>query len=380
MRKELWKGNEAIAEAAVRAGVDAYFGYPITPQTELLEYLSERMIDLGRVFLQAESELGAINMVYGAACTGARAMSSSSSPGISLMQEGLSYIAASEVPCVLVDVMRGGPGLGNLAPTQGDYFQLTKGGGHGDYHPIVLAPWSVQEAADLTYRAFDLAEKYRTIVIIALDGTIGQMMEPVAMPPMRVVEKNDRGWELTGAIGRERRFISTLFLQPEELEAVNHRLQENDAAIRRDEVRYAESFTDDADLVVVAFGSAARIVQTAVKEARARGIRVGLFRPISVYPFPTAPLADLAGRINRFLVVELNAGQMLEDVRLAVGSDVSVKFFGKMGGLVPMPDQVLAQIEAFAPKPSREAEGEYFGDWRDEEFPDDMLVIEAEIS
>ncbi len=380
MTKELWKGNEAIAEAAVRAGLEAYFGYPITPQTELLEYLSARMVDLGRVFLQAESELAAINMVYGAACAGARAMSSSSSPGISLMQEGLSYIAASEVPCVLVDVMRGGPGLGNLAPTQGDYFQLTKGGGHGDYHPIVLAPWSVQEAAGLTYGAFDLADKYRTIVIIALDGNIGQMMEPVEMPPMRVVEKRDRGWELTGATGRERRFFSTLFLQPEELEVLNRRLQEMDAAIRSAEVRYAESFTDDADLLVVAFGSAARIVQTAVKEARARGIRVGMFRPISLYPFPTAPLAELAERVNRFLVVELNAGQMLEDVRLAVGSDVSVKFLGKMGGLVPMPDEVLAQIEDFAPNPGREAKGEYFGNWGREEFPDDMSVIESELS
>ncbi len=380
MSKELWKGNEAIAEAAVRAGLEAYFGYPITPQTELLEYLSARMVDLGRVFLQAESELAAINMVYGAACAGARAMSSSSSPGISLMQEGLSYIAASEVPCVLVDVMRGGPGLGNLAPTQGDYFQLTKGGGHGDYHPIVLAPWSVQEAADLTYGAFDLADKYRTIVIIALDGNIGQMMEPVEMPPMRVVEKKDRGWELTGAIGRERRFFSTLFLQPEDLEVLNRRLREMDAAIRSAEVRYAESFADDADLLVVAFGSAARIVQTAVKEARARGIRVGMFRPISLYPFPTAPLAELAERVNRFLVVELNAGQMLEDVRLAVGSDVSVKFLGKMGGLVPMPDEVLAQIEDFCPKPRREAKGEYFGNWGREEFPDDMSVIESELS
>ncbi len=380
MTKELWKGNEAIAEAAVRAGLEAYFGYPITPQTELLEYLSARMVDLGRVFLQAESELAAINMVYGAACAGARAMSSSSSPGISLMQEGLSYIAASEVPCVLVDVMRGGPGLGNLAPTQGDYFQLTKGGGHGDYHPIVLAPWSVQEAADLTYGAFDLADKYRTIVIIALDGNIGQIMEPMEMPPMRVVEKKDRGWELTGATGRERRFFSTLFLQPEELEVLNRRLQEMDAAIRSAEVRYAESFTDDADLLVIAFGSAARIVQTAVKEARARGIRVGMFRPISLYPFPTAPLAELAERVNRFLVVELNAGQMLEDVRLAVGSDVSVKFLGKMGGLVPMPDEVLAQIEDFAPKPRHEAKGEYFGNWSQEEFPDDMSVIESELS
>lgn len=380
MTKELWKGNEAIAEATVRAGAEAYFGYPITPQTELLEYMSARMIDLGRVFLQAESELAAINMVYGAACAGSRVLSSSSSPGISLMQEGLSYIAASQVPCVLVDVMRGGPGLGNIAPTQGDYFQLTKGGGHGDYHPIVLAPSSVQEAADLSYGAFELAEKYRTIVIIALDGNIGQMMEPVEMPPMRVFEKRDRGWELTGAIGRERRFITSLFLQPEELEAVNRALQDKDAAIRRDEVRYEEQGMDDAELVLVAFGSAARIAQTAVKDARALGIRVGIFRPISLYPFPTSALAGIAERVNRFLVVEMNAGQMLEDVRLAVGSDVSVKFFGKMGGMVPMPDEILAEIKSFAPQSGRVSTGSYFGDWRGEELAEDMSVVEAEIS
>lgn len=380
MSKELWKGNEAIAEAAVRAGLEAYFGYPITPQTELLEYLSARMVDLGRVFLQAESELGAINMVYGAACAGARTMSSSSSPGISLMQEGLSYIAASGVPCVLVDVMRGGPGLGNIAPTQGDYFQLTKGGGHGDYHPIVLAPSSVQEAADLTYSAFDLADKYRAIVIIALDGTIGQMMEPMEMPPMCSIEKRDRGWELTGAVGREPRAITSLFLHPEELEAVNRALQEKDAAIRSEQVRYEESFMADADLAVVAFGSCARIAQTAIKEARAQGVRVGLFRPISLYPFPTVPLAEIAERINRFLVVEMNAGQMLEDVRLAVGSDVSVKFYGRMGGLVPMPDEILGQILSFAPKPRRQAEGRELRDWRGEDFPDEMLTVEAEIS
>src|SRR5512136_1495604 len=212
MAKELWKGNEAIAEAAIRGGVEAFFGYPITPQTELLEYMSARMPELGRTFLQAESEVASINMVYGAACGGARAMSSSSSPGISLMQEGLSYIAASQVPCVLVDVMRGGPGLGNIAPSQGDYFQLTKGGGHGDYHPIVLAPASVQEAADLMYQSFDIAERYRHVVIIAADGNIGQMMEPVQLPPPHEIEKRDRGWELTGAIGRKRRIISSIYL------------------------------------------------------------------------------------------------------------------------------------------------------------------------
>jgi 2-oxoglutarate ferredoxin oxidoreductase subunit alpha len=296
MAKELWKGNEAIAEAAVRAGLEAYFGYPITPQTELLEYLSRRMPELRRVFLQAESEVAAVNMVYGAAVSGARAMSSSSSPGFSLMQEGLSYIAASQVPAVIVDVMRGGPGLGNIAPTQADYFQLVKGGGHGDYFPIVLAPASVQEAADLTYHSFDIAEKYRCIVIIAADGNIGQMMEPVELPPMKKLEKKDRGWELTGAVGRERRTITSLYLQPEELDALNTRIRSTEEAINRNEVRYDSRFTDDADLIVVAFGTAARVAQTAVKEARERGMRVGLFRPISLWPFPSMPLAIVRAR------------------------------------------------------------------------------------
>jgi 2-oxoglutarate/2-oxoacid ferredoxin oxidoreductase subunit alpha len=345
MAKELWKGNEAIAEAAVRAGLEAYFGYPITPQTELLEYLSWRLPELKRIFLQAESEIAVVNMVYGAAVSGARVMSSSSSPGFSLMQEGLSYIAASEVPAVVVDVMRGGPGLGNIAPTQADYFQLVKGGGHGDYFPIVLAPASVQEAADLTYNAFDIAERYRCIVIIAADGNIGQMMEPVEMPPMKTLEKRDRGWELTGAQGRERRMITSLYLQPEELDALNTRIRTTEQAILKNEVRYDARFTDDADLVVVAFGTAARVAQTAVKEARARGMRVGLFRPITLWPYPSIPLTRLSERVDHFLVVEMSAGQMVEDVRLAVGSHPTVEFFGRTGGMVPMPDEVFEHIE-----------------------------------
>ncbi len=275
-------------------------------------------------------------------------MTSSSSPGISLMQEGLSYIAASQVPCVLVDIMRGGPGLGNIAPTQADYFQLTKGGGHGDYYPIVLAPASVQEAADLTYRAFDLAEKYRCIVIIAADGNIGQMMEPLELPPMRTIEKKDRGWELSGALGRERRFITSLYLQPEELDALNSEIRAKEKLIRENEVRYDTRWTEDADLIVVAFGSAARVAQSAVKDAQARGLRVGLFRPISLYPFPTLELARLSERVDHFLVVEMSAGQMVEDVRLAVGSHPTVEFFGRTGGMVPMPDEVLAQVERIA--------------------------------
>jgi 2-oxoglutarate ferredoxin oxidoreductase subunit alpha len=365
MTKTLWKGNEAIAEAAVRAGVQAYFGYPITPQTELLEYMAQRMTELNRVFLQAESEVAAVNMVFGAATTGARVMTSTSSPGFSLMQEGLSYIAASEVPAVVVNMMRGGPGLGNIAPSQGDYFQMTKGGGHGDYHPIVLAPASVQEAVDLTYHAFDLAEHYRCLVFIAADGNIGQMMEPVELPPLRDVKHHDSDWELTGALGRKRHIITSIGLQPTVLEQMNQRIQKKEAEIRAREVRYVEQLTDDADLIVVAFGTAARIAQTAVKEARARGLRVGLFRPVSLWPFPEATLAQLAPRVERFLVVELNAGQMIEDVRLAVGAHVAVKFFGRMGGCVPMPEDILAQIEAYAPAP-RHWTGQYFGNWRAE--------------
>ena len=344
MAVELWKGNEAVAEAAVRAGVEAYFGYPITPQTELLEYLARRMPALGRVFLQAESEVAAINMVYGAACAGARVMTSSSSPGVSLMQEGLSYIAASEVPCVIVDMMRGGPGLGNIAPSQADYFQLVKGGGHGDYHAIVLAPASVQEAVDLTYEAFDLSMTYRSIVVIAADGAIGQMMEPVEMPPMRHIEKQDRGWELTGALGRPRRIITSIGLQPAELEEMNLRIQAKQARIQQSEVRYSERWTEDADLVVVAFGTSARVAQSAVREARARGMRVGLFRPVSLWPFPEEALRRLSERVNKFLVVEMNAGQMVEDVRLSVaGAEVS--FFGKLGGFMPMTEEILHRIE-----------------------------------
>lgn len=349
--KELWKGNEAIAEAAVRGGLQAYFGYPITPQTELLEHLCKRMPDLGRAFVQAESELAAINMVYGAAVTGANAMTSSSSPGISLMQEGLSYIAASDVPMVLVDMMRGGPGLGNLSPTQADYFQLVKGGGHGDYHPIVFAPWSVQEAVDLSYQSFDIANAYRTIVIIAADGNIGQMMEPVVMPPMRELVPQDRGWELTGAKDRPRRKIISLQLQPEEMAHVNELIQNKQERIEQNEVRYAEQFVDDAELLVVAFGSAARIAATAIKHAREKGLKVGLFRPISLYPFPSSALAHRAFRARKVLVVELNAGQMLEDVKLAIGSNKMVDFFGRMGGVVPMPDEVQEAIENAYVKP-----------------------------
>jgi len=349
MARELLKGNEAMAEAAVRAGLQAYFGYPITPQTELLEHLARRMPELNRVFLQAESEVAAINMVYGAACTGVRVMTSSSSPGVSLMLEGMSYIAGSEVPCVIVDVMRGGPGLGNIAPSQGDYFQIVKGGGHGDYRPIVLAPATVQEAIDLTVLAFDLAEKYRTLVVVLADGNVGQIMEPAELPPLRpVAPPNGHGapaWALRGAEGRAKNVITSIYLQPEAEEAFNQKLQARLGVIQRNEVRYHEWAVDDAELVVVAFGTAGRVAQTAVKQARAKGLRVGLLRPISLYPFPGARLADLALSAQGFLVVEMNSGQMVEDVRLAVNGRAPVKFYGRMGGVVPLPDEVLGVIE-----------------------------------
>lgn len=359
MVKELWKGNEAIAEAAVRAGLEAYFGYPITPQTELLEYLAKRMPAEGRAFVQAESELAAINMVYGAAASGARAMTSSSSPGISLMQEGMSYIAASQVPCVVVDMMRGGPGLGNIAASQGDYFQLTKGGGHGDYHPVVLAPSSVQEAVDLMYQAFDIAEKYRCIVVIAADGTIGQMMEPVEMPPQLTIEKKDGGWQLTGAEGRERRIITSIGLLPAELEAIDLKVLASQAQAQANEVRYEERWLEDAELVVVAFGTSARVAQSAIKEARAEGIKVGLFRPISLWPFPEERIRAIARDARNFLVVEMNAGQMLEDVRMSVGYECNVRFFGKLGGFVPMPEEILAEIEMFYTPNGEHAPGQF---------------------
>jgi 2-oxoglutarate ferredoxin oxidoreductase subunit alpha len=344
----LMKGNEAIAEAAIRAGCDAYFGYPITPQTEVLEYMSRRMPELGRVFVQAESELGAVNMVYGAACTGARVMTTTSSPGYSLMQEGISYITLSFVPCVIVNIMRGGPGLGNIQPAQGDYFQMTKGGGHGDYHLLVLAPSTVQETVDLIIEAFDLADKYRQPITVIADGMIGQIMEPVAFPEMRIPERPDRPWALTGAKGRKKNVITSLFLGAQNLERENIRLQQIIHEIEANEVRYAEYMLDGAEIVVVAYGTAGRIVQTAVKQARAEGIPVGLFRPISMFPFPCARLDEIADSVRHILVVELSAGQMIEDVRLATHDRVPISFFGKMGGIVPLPEDVLDEIKKVA--------------------------------
>jgi 2-oxoglutarate ferredoxin oxidoreductase subunit alpha len=351
MVKELLKGNEAIAEAAVRAGLEAYFGYPITPQTELLEWLARRLPELGRTFMQAESELAAINMVYGAACTGTRVMTSSSSPGISLMMEGISYIAGTEVPVVLVDVMRGGPGLGNIAPSQGDYNQIVHGGGHGDFHPIVLAPASIQEAIDFTVEAFDLAEKYRAVVVVLVDGSIGQMMEPAELPPMQPIRETKPDWAVTGAENRERRILSSIYIDPEEEEQVNLKLLNRWNEIEANELRYKEYFMEGAELVVVGFGTAGRVALSAVRTAREEGIPVGLLRPITVSPFPYARITELTDLACGMLVVEMNSGQMLKDVQAAVGGKIPVEFYGRLGGMVPLPDEILAEIRRLCYEP-----------------------------
>jgi 2-oxoglutarate ferredoxin oxidoreductase subunit alpha len=344
--KELLKGNVAFAEAAVRAGCEAYFGYPITPQTEALEHMASRMPELGRVFLQAESEVAAINMVYGAACSGVRVMTSSSSPGVSLMMEAISYIAGSEVPAVLVDIMRGGPGLGNIAPSQGDYNQIVKGGGHGDYKSIVLAPATVQELIDFTYEAFDLAEKYRTLVIILADGSLGQMMEPAELPEMLPVRPRAQRpmWALTGAKDREPNIITSIYMDPVIEEEFNLKLLEKYKMIEQQEVRYREQELEDADIAVIAFGTAGRITQSTISIARREGIRVGLHRPISLFPFPYARVKEISHRVKSILVVEMNSGQMIEDVRLAVEGRVPVEFYGRMGGVIPLPDEILEEI------------------------------------
>lgn len=342
----LMKGNEALAEAAIRAGCKGYFGYPITPQSEVLEYLAEEGRQRGMVVMQVESELAAINMVYGAAGAGVRAMTSSSSPGISLMQEGLSYIASAELPCVVVNVNRGGPGLGTIQPSQGDYFQATKGGGHGDYHLIVLAPASVQEMADFMYDGFDLADKYRNPVMILADGALGQMMERVEF---RQYDSKDhepvKPWATTGKTpDRERNIITSLHIQPEKMEAINHTLQAKYQKVKENEVRYQLVHGDDAEILLVAYGLAARISHRAVELARHQGLPVGLLRPITLFPYPENILRELSEQVKGILVVEMNSGQMIQDVRLAVEGKVPVKFFGRMGGIIPSPEEVFQQI------------------------------------
>ena len=360
MAKELLEGNEAFAEAAVRVGLDAYFGYPITPQSEALEHLSKRLPELDRVFLQAESEVAAINMVYGAACAGARVMTSSSSPGISLMQEGLSYIACSEVPVVVVNVMRGGPGLGNIQPAQGDYFQAVKMAGHGDFHMIVLAPANVQELIDHVGLAFDLAEKYRTIAMVVADGSIGQMMEPAELPPMRPTRPyaERANWALTGARDRDSNVVTSLYLGAENLEEVNLRLQKKLERIAANEVRWKEYETEDADLLLAAFGTVGRICQSVVRDARDMGLKVGLLRPTTLWPFADNRIAELAEQVQGILVVEMNAGQMVEDVRLAVDGRCPVAFYGRMGGIIPLADEILPGVEKLAAEVSGREEAD----------------------
>ena len=346
---KLMKGNEAIAHAAVRYGVDGYFGYPITPQSEVLETLAELMPweTTGMTVLQAESEVAAINMVYGGAATGRAVMTSSSSPGVSLKQEGISYLAASELPALIVNVMRGGPGLGTIQPSQADYFQATKGGGHGDYHLIVLAPATVQEMADFVGLGFDLAFKYRTPAMILADGIVGQMMEKVVLPEPRKRRTEEEirqqcPWAATGKGDRKHRnVVTSLELDSAKMEENNLRFQRTYAEIAANEVRFAEYFTDDAEYLIVAFGSVSRICLKAIEDARAAGLKVGLLRPITLWPFPTAEVARLAQQVKGILTVELNAGQMIEDVRLATEGRVPVHHFGRMGGMIPNPAEVL---------------------------------------
>jgi len=348
MSRVLMRGNEAIAEAAIRSGLKCYFCYPITPQGELVEYMARELPKRGGVFLQAESEVAAINMVYGAAAAGVRAMTSSSSPGISLKQEGISYIAMARLPCVIVNMMRGGPGLGNIAPAQGDYFQSTKGGGHGDYHLIVLAPSTVPEAAELVRLAFELSDRYRVPAMILADGMIGQMMEPVELPePVEPEDIPPRPWAVTGAKGRPKNVITSFDLEPEGLKEMNLILQETYREIERNEVRWEEVETEDAELLIVAYGTMGRIAKTVVRLARQEGIKVGLLRPITLWPFPYEPVRELAERVRTVLTVELSAGQMWEDVRLAVEGRAETPFYGELGGVVPSPKRILEEVRKY---------------------------------
>ena len=344
----LMKGNEAIAEAAIRSGCRHYFGYPITPQTEVAAYMAKRMPKIDGVFLQAESEIASINMVYGAAAAGMRVMTSSSSPGISLMGEGLSYIAGSDVPAFVVNVQRGGPGLGGIQPSQSDYFQATRGGGHGDYHMIVLAPASVQEMASLTVKGFNLADKYSMIAMILADGTIGQMMEPISFEDVEV-EHYDKPWALTGTeCKRKHNIVNSLYLQPDVLEKKNFERYEKYKVVEASEALHESYLMDDADVCVVAFGIAARVAKNAVVAARGEGIKAGMIRPITLWPFPKQALSQAADQVKSFLSVELSMGQMVEDIQLATGCRRPVSLCNRVGGMIPSPDQVLASIRKAA--------------------------------
>ena len=344
--KVLMKGNEAIAEAAIKAGCRHYFGYPITPQTEIAAYMAKRMPKIDGVFLQAESEIAAINMVYGVSATGKRVMTSSSSPGIALKSEGLSYLAGADLPALVVNVQRGGPGLGGIQPSQSDYFQATKAGGHGDFRMIVLAPSSVQEMADLTIKGFDLADKYRMTSMILADGTMGQMMEPVEIKDDAEIKIYNKDWAVTGTeCKRKHNIVNSLFLKPDELEKYNFMRYERYAQIEENEVMYEEFMMDDAEICVVAFGIAARVSQNAIVEARKQGIKVGMIRPITLWPFPKKPLLAAADKVKKFISVELSMGQMLEDIELAIRCKKPVELCNRVGGMIPSPEEVLAKIK-----------------------------------
>jgi 2-oxoglutarate ferredoxin oxidoreductase subunit alpha len=351
--KRLMKGNEAIAEAAIRAGCTAYFGYPITPQNELTAYMAKHMLDRKRVFIQAESEVSAINMVYGAAAAGARAMTSSSSPGISLKQEGISYCCGADLPCVVVNIARSGPGLGGISPGQADYFQSTRGGGHGDYFHLVLAPKSVQEAADLTWEAFDLADQWRMPVMILADGLIGQMMEGVVLPENRSLDSLPKKDWAAGGQARGHRpanHVSSINLVPAELEVSVQERFKRYAIMKDSLVRYEEHEVEGAELVLVGYGTSARVALGALEMARELGIKVGLFRPITLWPFPVKRIAELAAQGKKFLAVEMSMGQMVEDVKLAANGKAEVNFYGRCGGMIPTEEEVLAEIRRILKK------------------------------
>ena len=342
--KVLMKGNEALAEAAIMAGCRHYFGYPITPQTEVAAYMAKRMPKIGGTFLQAESEIAAINMVYGVAAAGYRVMTSSSSPGIALKSEGLSYLAGADLPALVINVQRGGPGLGGIQPSQSDYFQATKAGGYGDFRMIVLAPASVQEMADLTVKGFDLADKYRVTSMILADGTMGQMMEPVSLNYGEPT-KYDKSWAVTGTeCARPHNIVNSLFLQPDELEKFNFTRYERYQQIEENETMYEEYMMEDAEICVVAFGISARVAKNAIVQARAEGIKVGMIRPITLWPFPKAPMLKAAEKVHTFISVEMSMGQMIEDIELAIRCRRPVKLCNRVGGMIPSPDQVYASI------------------------------------
>ena len=343
--RQLCKGNVAIVKGAILAGCRSFYGYPITPASEIAEAAALYIPQVGGTFLQAESEVAAINMVYGAAASGARVMTASSGPGLSLMQEGISYIAGAELPCVIVDIVRGGPGLGNIAPEQSDYFAMVKGGGHGNYRNIVLAPASVQEMADLTILAFELADRYRNPAVILADGFIGQMMEPLDLEYREIVNP-EKPWAVKGTAETRKNLVSSIFLEPDDLENHQRHLENKYKEVRENETRWELYDADDADILLVGYGITSRILRSAVEEARSQGQRVGLFRPITLWPFPSEALARVAANAQKILVVELSNGQMVEDVRLAVNGKVAVEFYGRTGGNVPSVEEIHAEVLA----------------------------------